>query len=66
MAKGMRIFMGKTPRIMMFVGVILASYALLKVAGLMASMMFRMFFPAAILVLAAVVFYAGYRMRKGS
>lgn len=56
--------MGKTGRIMMFVGVILAAYGLLKVVGLMASMMFRMFLPAAILVIAVAVFYAGYRMRK--
>lgn len=58
--------MGKTGRTMMIVGIILAFYAVFRVVGLMASMMFRMFFPAAILILALIVFYAGYRRMKRS
>ena len=56
--------MGKTGRIMMVVGIVLAVYAVFKVVGLVASMMFRMFFPVAILILALIVFYAGYRRMK--
>jgi hypothetical protein len=48
----------------MILGIILAFYALFKVVGLMAMVMVRAFFPAAILLLAIVAFYAGYRMRR--
>jgi uncharacterized membrane protein len=51
-------------RILMIVGIILALYAVFKLAGLMASVMIRTIFPAAILIVALVVLYAGYKMRN--
>jgi hypothetical protein len=56
--------MGNSGRILMVAGVLLACYAGFRVVGLVASMMIRAFFPAAILVIAVVAFYAGYRMKR--
>lgn len=50
-------------RALMIVGIILTLYAVFKIVGLMASMMIRTIFPVAILVVALVVLYVGYRMK---
>ncbi|GEM_PF-5007017 len=50
-------------RALMIVGVILALYAVFKLAGLMASLMIRTILPVAILTVALVVLYVGYRMK---
>jgi len=56
--------MGNQGRILMIIGAILALYAVFKLAGLVASVMFRTIFPVAILIVALAVVYAGYRMRN--
>jgi hypothetical protein len=57
--------MGNIGRILVIVGGILALYAVLKVVGLMASVMIRTIFPVAILIVALVVIYVGYKMKGG-
>jgi len=50
-------------RALMIGGIILALYAVFKLAGLMALLMLRTILPVAILVVALVVLYVGYRMK---
>ena len=50
-------------RALMIVGLILALFAVLKLIGLVASVMIRTIFPVVILIVALVVLFAGYKMK---
>ncbi len=52
--------MGRT---LMIVGIILALFAVLKLIGLVASVMIRTIIPVTILIVALVILFAGYKMK---
>lgn len=52
--------MGRT---LMIVGIILALFAVLKLIGLVASVMIRTIIPVTILIVALVILFAGYKTK---